>query len=151
MTLRTCLIVSPTPQHLTNKDWMRAWRVMGGWCRRGQNEQGEHNRQQGKLETMYAGRLCLSPTNKDTACRKELISTPWANLYMVAKIKETCPPLFGYLVDYFFYSSSSMAHWEQVWGKQYSLLSQLLLSQAKKDISFLKGVRSGRKKPFRFP
>lgn len=30
MTLRTRLMVSQTPQHLRNEDWLGAWRVRGG-------------------------------------------------------------------------------------------------------------------------
>lgn len=63
MTLCTWLMVSPTPQHLRNEDWMRAWRIMAGWYWRGHNKKGgAQQRNEGSWR--HACRRSLSFSNK---------------------------------------------------------------------------------------
>lgn len=64
MTLRTWLMVSQTPQHLRNEDWMRAWRVRGGWYWRGQDEIGGAQQKDEGSCRHHVRRRSLSFSNK---------------------------------------------------------------------------------------
>lgn len=64
MTLRTWLVVSQTPQHLRNEDWMGAWRMKGGWYWRGQNEIGGAQQKDERSWLHQVRRRSLSFSNK---------------------------------------------------------------------------------------
>lgn len=64
MTLRTWLMVSQTPQHLRNEDWMGAWRVRGGWYWRGQIETGRAQQKDKWSWRHHVRRRSLSFSNK---------------------------------------------------------------------------------------
>lgn len=155
MTLRTWLMVSQAPQHLWNEDWMRAWRVRGGLIlkRVEWNGVGATERTRGAGNGAYAGDRCLSPEQTRAAdTGQKLITTPWTNFYAVTQMKEISPALIR---DWVVGS-------KPVVGVCFQKLRQFLeqtcvqieffcnyysLEDKKKDISFLKGVRSKWKSP----
>lgn len=138
MTLLTPLMVSQTPQHLRNEDWMGAWRVRGGWYWRGQNEIGGVHQKDEKLETpcTQAVFVFFKQTRTLDAGQK-LITTPWTNFYTVAQMKETYPPLIRdwWLVSMTLVDICFLKLWCDSFGESKWNILQLPLSWGQKRTS----------------